>query len=350
MGYKNQDQLIFATALPLCDEFGFPTCVGIRQSKASLGRMRASASPKRLWPRRRVRRATRLGEALWRSLERYTCVCASAGDLQAAQDRRSIFRTEFATLPGEKHNWVASIARIRTMGLNTLMDILFPRACAGCGTEVGHESLYMCWNCLARLSVIHSPFCSICGNPVEGAVEDNFVCSSCVRKRPFFDIARSAAHYTGILQNLVQDFKYHNAIWLSRDFAELMIACAKAHLSEANIDAVTSVPLYHAKERERSYNQAFLLAREVTKYFHKPLVKNILCRIRPTQSQTHLTFSEREANVKNVFAVKKANLVKGSSILLIDDVMTTGATVNECSRVLKKAGAEKVSVLTLARR
>ena len=236
------------------------------------------------------------------------------------------------------------------MGFSALMDILFPRACAGCGTEAGDEALYLCWDCLSRLSVIHSPLCRICGNPVEGAVEDNFVCLSCVRKKPFFNIARSAVRYTGVIQRLIQDFKYQSATWLSHDFAELMIACAKAYLSETDIDAVTSVPLYHAKERERSYNQAFILAKGVTKYFHKPLVKNILCRIRPTQSQTHLTYFEREANVKNVFAVKKANLVKGSSILLIDDVMTTGATVNECSRVLKKAGAEKVSVLTLARR
>ena len=236
------------------------------------------------------------------------------------------------------------------MGFSALIDVLFPRSCAGCGTEAGQEALYLCWDCLARISVIHSPFCRICGNPVEGAVEDNFVCSSCIRKKPFFDIARSAAHYTGVLQCLIQDFKYHSAIWLSRDFAKLMIACAKAYLSETDIDAVTSVPLYHAKERERSYNQAFLLAKEVTKYFHKPLVKNMLYRVRPTESQTHLTYSERAVNIKNVFAVKKANLVKGSSILLIDDVITTGATVNECSRVLKEAGAEKVSVLTLARR
>lgn len=235
------------------------------------------------------------------------------------------------------------------MGFSTLMDLLFPRACAGCGKEVGQESLYLCWDCLARIFVIHPPCCRICGDPVEGSVEDNFLCSSCSRKKPFFDIAKSAVRYTGIFQKLLQDFKYHGATWLSHDFASLMLACLRTHLSTADIDIITCVPLYHAKERERSYNQAHLLAKGIVKHFRKPLLHNMVCRTRPTQSQTHLTSSERVANVNNVFAVKKISRVKSRRVLLIDDVMTTGATVNECSRVLKKAGAEKVLVLTLAR-
>lgn len=235
------------------------------------------------------------------------------------------------------------------MKLAGFMDLVFPRACAGCGKAVGEEALYLCWDCLSRIPVIHPPFCSICGNPVDGVIDEVFECSSCSQERPFFDIARSAARYSGVVEALVQDFKYHRATWLTNDLASLMLTCFRTHLPREDIDAVTYIPLYPTKERERSYNQAGLLAQRIAAHFHKALYHNMVHRTRPTRSQTHLTASERTANVKNIFAVKRERALKGLSVLLVDDVMTTGATVNECARVLKGAGARKVVVLTVAR-
>ena len=213
------------------------------------------------------------------------------------------------------------------------LDLLFPRTCQACGSEAGEQLRYLCWNCLARLFLIYPPFCQICGNPVEGTITEKFLCSSCSRHAPFFDIARSAALYKGILQTLVQDFKYHGGTWLAHDFASLMYQSFITSYSPDQIDAVTYVPLYRVRKRERSYNQARLLAEAFVKRLRKPLLHGALCRIRPTVSQTHLTASKRIANVKHAFFIRRKNQLTNKRVLLIDDVMTTGATVNECSRV-----------------
>lgn len=162
-------------------------------------------------------------------------------------------------------------------------------------------------------------------------------------------MARSAVHYTGILQTMIQDFKYHGATWLSHDFVSLILTCIRTYDLLSNIEVITYVPLYPAKERERTYNQSRLLAKKLATRIHKPLSNNMLLRKRPTMSQTHLTAPARIANVRNVFEVKKGNHLKGRCVLLVDDVMTTGATMNECSRILKQTGAKNVVALTLAR-
>jgi len=229
------------------------------------------------------------------------------------------------------------------------MDMVFPRACAGCGQAVGEEAGYLCWNCISRIRVIQRPFCDICGCPYEGSVENVFVCSYCSRKRPYFDMARSAVHYTGIVQKLVQDFKYHSATWLAGDLASLMIVCMKAHFPEFQVQVIAPVPLHPARRRERSYNQANLLAGRIAASLDRPAWANAIDRVRQTKSQTHLTAQERRANVIEVFSVGKANRFDGLNVLLVDDVMTTGATLNDCARALKADGARTVAALTVAR-
>ncbi len=230
-----------------------------------------------------------------------------------------------------------------------MLDIVFPRSCAGCGRTVGEESRYLCWNCIAGIQVINTPFCAICGNPIHGSVEERYICSSCSNQLPFFDIARSAVHYTGIIRQLVQDFKYRQATWLAPDLASLMYLCLKTHLPDFRADIVTWVPLHPAKQRERSYNQSRLLAGRVATASHIHLGGNRLCRVRQTNTQTHLTATARKDNVKGVFVVRGKGPFRDKDVLLIDDVMTTGATLNDCARAIKEAGARKVAALTLAR-
>ncbi len=230
-----------------------------------------------------------------------------------------------------------------------LTDLMFPRACAGCGGSAQDAARYFCWDCLARLDVIRPPFCRLCGDPVAGAVSGDFLCSACLAHTPAFDQARSAARYLGSLQTALQDFKYHGATWLSRDFSTFLLACYRAHYAALALDAILYVPLYPAKERDRSYNQSGLLARELGAQLRGPPVQQFLVKLRPTSSQTHLTAAERRANVRDTFALKRHSAAAGRRLLLVDDVMTTGATVHECARVLKQAGADKVYVLTVAR-
>ncbi len=235
------------------------------------------------------------------------------------------------------------------MLLSVLADLLFPRACSGCGGPVHEASRYFCWDCLAGLDVIHQPFCRLCGDPADGALEGDYLCSACLSHPPAFDLARSALRYRGILQNALHNFKYNGATWLSRDFGMFLAACHRAHYSALSIDLLLYVPLFPTKERERSYNQAGLLAHELSAQIGGPPVKRLLVKLLPTPTQTHLTAGARRANVRDTFAIRKKKAVAGRRILLVDDVMTTGATVHECARMLKEAGADKVYVLTVAR-
>ena len=232
---------------------------------------------------------------------------------------------------------------------NALSDMVFPRSCAGCHGRTGNEFLYLCWNCMTSIRLVHPPYCLLCGDPAQGDLPNAYFCPACAREKPFFDCARSAAVYTGVIKEMIIDFKYRGAVWLSSDFGQLMLACLAAHFRLPNIDSVAYVPLHKTKERERTYNQSFLLAAEVAGLLNIK-VNDYLERPRPTISQTHLTSAERADNVKDKFTVRKTmNGPEGRRVLLVDDIMTTGATVNECARMLKESGAQEVLVLTLAR-
>jgi ComF family protein len=237
---------------------------------------------------------------------------------------------------------------MKTM-LNAFMDVVFPRTCAGCGREAGGSHGYLCWDCLTRLAWIHPPFCPICGDPLEGETTLPVVCAGCAARLPAFERARSVARFRGVLRTILHDFKYRGATWLSRDLAVLLQACYENYFARAGLDTVTYVPLFPARERERSYNQARLLAQGLAAACPSLTLRACLRRVRPTPSQTHLTAQARLANVKAVFSIQAPKDTAGRRILLVDDVMTTGATVNECARTLKQAGAALVGVLTVGR-
>jgi ComF family protein len=231
-----------------------------------------------------------------------------------------------------------------------LADLVYPRWCVGCGVTIGSRyEGHICWDCLARLNVITDPFCTVCGDPITGMVEHKYACSWCLERRPHFDLARSAVLYRGVAQTAIQSLKYRQMTCLSRDLAVFLTACITTHYAKVNIDAVSHVPLHAKRERERTYNQAKLLADIVASELRVPLMPNCMRRIRGTATQTELSASERRRNVAGAFEVMERPWIEGRNILLIDDVMTTGATVNECAKVLKKAGAAHVYVATVAR-
>ena len=228
-------------------------------------------------------------------------------------------------------------------------DLLYPRTCGGCDEPVRDGDRYLCWECRSSLPLIAHPFCSICGNPLEGRVDHGYVCFLCAGERPHFDRARCASRFHGVLPKLAHDFKYHQAVWLQEDLAEVLEACWKTHYDGEQVDAVVPVPLYPARQRSRGYNQAALLAGALARRLHVPYRPGWLRRVRDTETQTHLTAPQRASNVQTAFKSGRPAALAGRKILLVDDVMTTGATVNECARALKQAGAAGVLVLTLAR-
>jgi ComF family protein len=230
-----------------------------------------------------------------------------------------------------------------------LLDLIYPRVCCSCEGAVTGEEGHLCWDCAAALAYIAHPFCSICGDPVEGRVDEEFVCYACAEKRPYFTRARSAIRYRGVGQTLLRHFKYHRRLWIADELAHLLHACVETYYEAAAFDAIVPVPLYPVRQRERGFNQAETLARLLARTMRKPLMNKNLVRIRPTPTQTHLTARERAFNVKGAFKVRRCSAIRGARLLLVDDVMTTGATVNECARELRGAGAGEVFVVTVAR-
>ena len=231
----------------------------------------------------------------------------------------------------------------------SLADLVYPRYCAGCGIAVSGEPSHLCWDCRATIEIIQEPFCTVCGDPAEGMVEHKYTCSLCRRDRRYFDRARSAVRFRGVVKDIMHEFKYNKATYLARDLIPFLRACIETHYSDVDFDAVAFVPLYPKKERDRTYNQAHLLAIGAAKYAGLPLLRSVLHRARDTKTQTDLSTRERKKNVHSAFEAYDKRWIEGRRFLLVDDVMTTGATVNEVSRVLKKAGAAGVYVATVAR-
>ena len=233
--------------------------------------------------------------------------------------------------------------------MNRLTDMLYPRRCIGCGVASPESFRYICWDCWSDAARVQSPFCKLCGDPVAGAIEHEFTCYACAEKTPAFDAARSAARYEGVVGEALRQLKYEQALWLAPDLAQLLDSCIQAEYSDHSFDALVPVPLYHVRRRERGYNQSTLLAQALGRRIDRPTHPRWLRRIRPTISQTNLTAHARLSNVIGAFQYRKEEQIAGKKILLVDDVMTTGATVNACATALKKGGAASVYVMTVAR-
>jgi ComF family protein len=243
-------------------------------------------------------------------------------------------------------------------------DLLFPRQCEGCGGDLGGSgNALFCWDCLASLPYLRPPFCARCGDFVAGDVPGDFVCASCARHPPAFDLARSAFRFDGAVAQAVKRLKYRDGIWIAPGLGAFLAETWRAlpQTLRPAVDWVTPVPLASARARERGYNQAGLLAKALARRLRLPC-REVLRRTRDTGTQTKLTAQERRKNVRGAFAVKAAYRgapgswrarwfppVEGARILLVDDVITTGATVDECARALKAAGAAAVYALSAAR-
>lgn len=230
-----------------------------------------------------------------------------------------------------------------------LLDLLFPRGCDACGARDPDDGGHLCWNCRAEVQFLRPPFCSLCGDPVAGRVDHAYVCALCAERKVHFDEARSAARYEGPAALAIRALKYHGHLWVARDLAEWLEAAVRTHYDPAEIDGVAFVPMHPLKKRERGFNQAEVLAVELAGRLGKPLAPRAVRRVRQTPTQTRLTVPQRAANVRDAFEPRGNLALQGRRILLVDDVMTTGATVNECSRALKAGGAAAVRVVTVAR-
>ena len=203
--------------------------------------------------------------------------------------------------------------------------------------------------CFRTIELRESGLCRLCGLKIEGRVTHEFTCSACRDHPPAFDTARSAGRFGGVLREMLHQFKYGRATWLCEDLADLLHGCVLAHYASEEVDIVVPVPLHGQKQRDRGYNQAALLAAALAPRLGRPCAGDVLARTRATPTQTRLRAGQRRTNVRNAFAVRGPEWVRGRTALLVDDVMTTGATLSEVAATLKRAGAWRVWGATVAR-
>jgi ComF family protein len=229
-----------------------------------------------------------------------------------------------------------------------LLDLLLPPFCLACTKPLGSApELLFCPDCRGGIHCITSPLCPCCGRVYLKAAGGDHHCGPCLAKPRHFSRARAIFLYEEPVKEVIHRFKYQGKTACLPSFAKFAQNLPQMAELEG-VDWIVPVPLHPSRLRERGFNQALLLARA---FFPKDrrVAPGLLTRIRPTEPQTSFNGAARRTNLKNAFAVVTPHRLAGKNILLIDDVFTTGTTVNECARVLKKAGAAEVLVLTLAR-
>tara|TARA_A100000171_G_C2124687_1_gene142801 strand:- start:403 stop:1134 length:732 start_codon:yes stop_codon:yes gene_type:complete len=228
------------------------------------------------------------------------------------------------------------------------LTFFIPHRCLLCREEVlSAESL--CGACWPKLSYISSPQCDCCGFPFDFEVEQGSLCAACIQKKPPFTKARSALFYSEASKTLILRFKHGDGTELAPVFAKWLVRAGRDLISES--DFIVPVPLHWSRLLKRRYNQAALLGKALSHLSGIPFLPLGLKRYEKTPSQGVLSARQRFKNVKNVFRVSKSYQKKliGKRVLLVDDVYTSGATVYHASKVLIKAGADAVYVLTVAR-
>lgn len=228
------------------------------------------------------------------------------------------------------------------------LDILLPPQCQACGELVGGGGM-LCLPCWESVQFLNPPHCAACGLPFEFDLGEGTLCGACIRERPVYRRARAAVAYGETSRRILLAFKHGDRTEAAPALGRWLLRAGADLFPEA--DALVPVPLHWTRLFLRRYNQAALLAREVGRLTGLPVHADLLLRGRRTPSQGHLTRNQRHDNVKGAFRVRpsRRGLAEGKRLLLVDDVLTTGATVEACARVLLRAGAAAVDVLTVAR-
>ncbi len=237
-------------------------------------------------------------------------------------------------------------ALLKPVGI-LLLDTLLPPSCLACDAPVDADGQF-CLPCFRRVSFVSAPFCAQCGVPLPygAAAGATGVCAMCDGFAPVFHQARAALRYDAAARQLILPFKYADRTDLARGLALLMARAGGGLLAQA--DVLVPVPLHKSRLRTRRYNQSALLARALGRISAKPVLLDALARIKPTVALGKLGVASRRAELAGTITARHKTLA-GKRVLLIDDVMTSGATADACAAALLAAGAAQVDVLTAAR-
>lgn len=231
------------------------------------------------------------------------------------------------------------------------LRFVLPVECSACGRSLGTDPVpFFCRDCWHRVIPFRRAACARCDQPFVSEAATSFTpdhhCQNCQERLPAYQRAWTLFPYIPPLQNAICLFKYRGKVSLARPLADLMITALPQPL---DIDLVMPVPLHPTRLRDREFNQSLLLADQIARHLNRPVSLTNLLRTTATDPQTTLRRQARLRNLRKAFTVRNPHEIADQHLLLIDDVYTTGTTVNECAKTLKKAGAASVTVLTLAR-
>ncbi len=236
--------------------------------------------------------------------------------------------------------------------LQKLFNILLPPRCLKCGKILSARN-GLCAECFNKIHFISAPMCSCCGRPFTDALDIRFaqkqLCGQCLQKKKLlFKMQRSAFVYDDESKNLILDLKFFDKTANAEALANMLYSAGK-DIWQQNPDLLVPVPIHRLRLLQRRYNQCAVLAKYLSRKTQIPTDFSSLIRCRNTIPQVQLSGRARRNNLKQAFTVKYPQNIKGKKVVLIDDVSTTGSTLNECAKALKKAGALEIYALTLAR-
>ena len=240
----------------------------------------------------------------------------------------------------------------------TVVGVIFAKAaelvyppdiyCLACGKPMDPGHVYsLCEDCLNEITWADRKTCRICGKPLESWYPEE-LCSECLVSPRLFERGVVCFLYTGGARTMIKDLKYHGQKYNARVFGRIL--ADKILYEGLDFDVCVPVPMYHKKEQDRGYNQAELIARYASENLCKPFAPHVLVRTRETAPMNSLSFAERKRNLRNAFDVPadQAEKIQGRTVLLVDDIYTTGSTMNACARELLQAGAAHVYIAAMA--
>jgi ComF family protein len=231
--------------------------------------------------------------------------------------------------------------------VNKIVDCLFPPACPVCGGPLAIRNAKrekICIGCSKKLEYVSEPFCMKCGKQL--TKEEHEYCMDCKKIRHFYTRGTAVFAYTAGIKKSIYNFKYHGKCEYASFYGEQAYKKCGSLVNTWNVDVLIPVPLHTKKQRKRGYNQAELIAVEFGRHMDIPVDPTLLIRSENTTPMKELNDTERRKNVKKAFNIRK-NVVRYKKVLIVDDIYTTGATIDECARVLLEHGAEEVYFLCL---
>ena len=231
--------------------------------------------------------------------------------------------------------------------INKILEIFFPTKCLSCNATISADANF-CKNCWQKLQFIQAPNCKICSYPFEINLQEygDHICGNCLKKPPFFDKTIAIYRYNPTIGGAISRFKYGDQTFLAKKFATILLSKARDEINDCDI--ICAVALHKNKLRKRKFNQALLIAKNLPT---NKLIFDLLIRTKNQKSQVNLTQKQRMKNIRKAFSLnpKYQNLIRNKHIILVDDVITTSATANSCAKELKKFGAKKITILTIAK-